>query len=411
MKSLIIFFLFNYFLIAGVTTSYENNNDDARILIPKLFNGVNNISLSPTNNESQALYQLSHKKETLMSLCYSTTLEGIIKHNTSDKLSKYMLVTPILKGEVHLIISANSRFRTINDLEKHNVSMGVEGTANNLIGKSIFLDANIPISEFHYSFNEGMRRLLGGGIDAVVALGKSPLALLSNYKGKFKLLSIPSNGTHRNATIRNDVYGLAGNTMTISSDLLLIAKRKEIEQHSLNTLLSQVTRNLLHSNGVDIPSLCSNNGNYGLSVSSTLNASCTQYKNELANSGKGKVIVALDLLRQANSIEEVEIYNDALRKNKAIGGLSFDTESAKFKQVYDFFKKEKGSKLIIKSYVNSNEGDAYTNAKFIFKYLRKMGINRGDMIIKSFNNNNFCLDNKQHECNFLNRKIIFEFSE
>lgn len=411
MKNILTFLLLSGSLMAGITTSYERNNDDAERLVPELFGGVNNISLSPAVNESKALYQLSHNSNTVMSLCYSTTLESIQQHSSSDKLSKYLLVTPVLKGELHLIVPANSRFKTIYDLDRHNVSMGLEGTATHLTAQSIFLDAHIGVSEFHYDLNEAMRRLIGGGLDAVVALGKSPISILGNYQGKFKLLSVPSTGSHRSATIQASQYGLSRNVMTLASDLLLIAKKDAVNKQSLNTLLSKVTRNLLHANGTDINSICSGNGNYGLNVSRSLSSTCTQYQNELASSGKGKVVVALDLLRQANTIDDVEIYYDALRHNKAVGGLSFDTESAKLKQVYSFYTKNKGAKLMIKSYVNSNEGDAYSNAQFIFKQLRKMGISRSDMIIKSFNQSSFCQDTQKPHCGFLNRKITFEFME
>lgn len=412
MRGVILSILLTYSLVAGITTSYERNNDDAGRLVPELFNGVDNLSLSPAENESKALYQLAHRDNTVMSLCYSTTLEGIKRHSSTDKLSKYLLVTPVLKGELHLIVRANSRFKTIYDLERHNVGMGFQGGATHLTAQSVFVDANIAVSEFHYSLNESMRRLIGGGLDAVVALGKAPIDVLGNYEGKFKLLSVPSTGHHRSATIQASQYGLSRNVMTLASDLLLIAQKDAVNKQSLNTLLSKVTRNLLHAHGTDVNSICSGNGNYGLNVSPTLRSSCIQYENELASSGKGEVVaVALDLLRQANSLEEVEIYSDALRQNKAVGGLSFETEAAKLKQVYGFYKNGGGSKLMIKSYVNSNENDAYLNAQFIFKQLRKMGISRSDMIIKSFNQSSFCKNPQKPHCGFLNRKITFEFSQ
>jgi len=409
MKKLIIFILCGYSLMAAVTTSYERSNEDAQKIVSEVFSGVKNISLSPVQNEGKALYQLSHTDNTVMSLCYSSTLDGIRQHSSEDKLSKYLLVTPLLKGQVHLIVSSNSRFKTIYDLERHNVSMGEEGTSTHLTAQSIFIDANINVSEFHYSLNEAMRRLIGGGLDAVVALGKAPIDVLGNYDGKFKLISVPSTGNHQSATIDASNYNLSANTMTLASDLLLIAKKESVSKYSLNTLLSQVTRNLLHGQGTDVNAICSGNGNYGLNVSPTLRSTCTQYQNELVSSGKSKVVVSLDLLRQANTIDDVEIYYDSLRQNKAVGGLSSDTELAKLKQVYNFYKSAGGSKLMIKSYVNSNESDAYENAQFIFKTLRKMGISRSNMIIKSFNQSTFCKNPQKPHCGFLNRKITFEF--
>ena len=408
MRGLILITLFTCSLLATVTSSYESSNDDAERLMPELFNKVNSVSLSPMPNESKALYQLSHNANTVMSLCYSTTLENIKKHSKADKLSKYLLVTPVLKGEVHLIVSINSRFKTIYDLERHNIGMGPVDTATNLIAQSIFLDANIPVSEFHYTLNESMRRLIGGGLDAVVALGKVPIDVLGSYRGKFRLLNVPST-YHRATTIDGTNYGLASNTNTMASDLILIAKKDAVDKYSLNTVLSKVTRNLLYANGTDTSSICSDNGNYGLSVSPTLSSTCTQYQNEQLRSGSKKLVMTLDLLRQADSIDAVEIYTDALRQNKTVGGLSSETEVAKIKQVYNFYKEAKGSKLMIKSYVNSNENDAYENAQYIFKQLRRMGISRSNMIIKSFNNSTFCKNPQKPYCNFLNRKITFEF--
>ena len=409
MRGLILFTLFTCSLLANITATYESSNDDAERLMPELFNKVNSVSLSPMPNESKALYQLAHNSNTVMSLCYSTTLENIQKHTKSDKLSKYLLVTPVLKGEVHLIVNINSRFKTIYDLERHNVGMGVVDSATNLIAQSIFLDANVPVSEYHYSLNESMRRLIGGGLDAVVALGKAPIDLLGSYQGKFRLLNVPSTSYHRATTIDGSKYGLATNTSTLASDLVLISKKEAVDKYSLNTIFSKVTRNLLYANGTDVNSICSDNGNYGLSVSPTLNSACTQYQNEQLSSGSKKVVMTLDLLRHADSLDAVEIYSDALLKNRTVGGLSSETEVAKIKQVYNFYREAKGSKLMIKSYVNSNENDAYENAQYIFKTLRKMGISRSDMIIKSFNESTFCKNPQKPYCSFLNRKITFEF--
>lgn len=408
LKGVTLLTLLSTLLFSTVTISYDRNNDDAQTAISQTFNGVDNISLSPAPNEGKALYELGNFDQTVMAVCYSSTLDGIAQHGGSNKLSKYMLVTPLVKGELHLIVRKDSKFKSIYDLERRNISMGYDGSAVNLTAKSIFVDANIAVSEFNYELNEAMRRLLGGGIDAVVAIGHAPISILQNYEGKFKLLNVPSTGNYKSATIQGSKYGLGKDTMTFAGDLLLIAKKDAVAKYSLNTLLSSVTRNLLQSNNSTLNEICSNNGNYGLSVSPSLRSSCTQYQNELASQGSSEVVITLDLLRQANSIGEIEIYNDALRHNTAVGGLSFDTEQAKLKQLSALFAKEKGAKLLIKSYVNSSEGDAYSNAQYIFQYLRKTGVNRSNMIIKSFNESSFCHDPNKPYCSFLNRKITFE---
>lgn len=406
MKRLFTFIALTYSLVAGVNTSYERNNEDVQNIVPKLLKGITSISLSPVQSESKALYQLSHSSSTVMSLCYSTTLENIQAHTQEDKLLKYMLVTPVHKGEVHLIVARNSRLKTVYDLERHNIGMGLEGSSTHLIGQSLFLDADISVREFNYTLNESMRRLIGGGLDAVVAIGKAPIQTLKNYQGKFKLISIPATGSHRNTNILGHSYGLSMDTMTLSGDLLLIAKKDAL--HSSTPLWSKTIRNLLFSKDTDVNALCSDNGHYGLSVFRGLKSACTEYQNQALSRGDKKVVIALDLLRQSNSLDEIEIYNDALRHGMSVGGLNFNTESSKLQQVYKFFKKNKNAKLLIKSYVNSTEGDAYSNAQFIFKQLKKMGIRRSNMIIKSFNQSTFCTNSQKPHCDFLNRKIIFE---
>jgi len=414
MKSLSIVALLSSYIFAGVNVSYDSKNDAVSSLVAKLFGGVENISLNPASNEAKALYDLKTLSSPTMAICYSNTIDGIKAQGGSEKLDEYLMLTPLLKGQLHLIVRANAPFKSIHDLERHNVSMGLSGSALNLTSKTLFIDSNVGVSEFNYDLNEAMGRLLGGGVDAVVAIGNAPIEELKKYQGHFKLLNVASSGK-KSTTIGADKYGLSGDVISVASDLILIAKKEVVTQNNLTPLASKITRKLISDKLSSVEAICSNNGGYSLSVSPTLSTTCTQYQNELISSGKKEVVITLDLLRQANSIEEIELYIDSLQSSQMIGGLSKDTELSKLQQVYNLLKKQKerspNAKLMIKSYVGSTQSDGYENAQVIFKYLQKSGISRGDMIIKSFNQDTFCKDPKKQHCNFLNRKLLFEFIE
>ncbi|KIM05384.1 MAG: hypothetical protein KN64_02515 [Sulfurovum sp. AS07-7] len=414
MRSLALITLLSSYLFSGVVVSYERTNEDAQAMVSKIFSGLEGVSLSPAQNEAKALYELKSSTSPTMALCYSNTIDGIKKQGGAERLLEYMMITPLLKGELHVIVRAgDTRFKSINDLERHNVGMGLSGTALNLMAKSLFVDNDIGVSEFNYELEESMGRLMGGGLDAVVAIGQAPIGTLKRYEGKFKLLNVASVNNSRSATIPASSYGLSGDVMSIASDLLLIGKKDSIAQNNLTPLMSKLTRKLISHKSTNMESICSNNGQYPIPVASTLASNCTQYQNELVSSGKKEVVVTIDLLRVASRIEDIEIYMDALSANQMVGGLSNDSENAKLKQVFGYFQKHKesspNSKLLIKSFVGSSQGDAYSNAQVVFKYLQKSGISRGDMVIKSFNQDSFCLNPQKPHCNFLNRKVIFEF--
>lgn len=410
MRLLILIASLFSFLLSESKISYDRTNIELERVLYKSVNNLNDLSLNPALDESRALYNLGRLNDVVMATTLSTTLEGIYKQNPS-KLSKYQIVAPLKKGKLHLVVNKNSPYRTIYDLDGRNLNVGKENNGIHLFSRTLSNSLNIYFKPQFYAQKDAISAVISGALDAVLFVSDEPEEILVAYKEHIRLINIPVIDGFTNTVIKKENYALEDDINTINADLVLLAKKSFIQSYGQT---SQIIKNLLNHNKSRLGELCSNNY-YKVELSTYFTSECSAIKVKQAESKKStfkskrKEKSTFTLVKPINSIEDVVVYYQSFKGIKTLGGLNKKTELDKLKKVVQFYKEESEesspSKLLIKSY--SNHNDSYTQGKLISKKLRKLGINRNYIIIKSFNRKtSYKNDDKRH--NYLNKIIKFE---
>jgi len=400
MRVLIFLIAISSFVFATVRIAYDRNNIYLEEYLNKTTASIENIKLVPMKSDTTVLYELGQLGNVDLAVTNATVLNGI-NQNDSNKLSNYTLITPLKSEVIFIAVSKNSSYKSIYDLNNRNINFGIENSALDLFSLTLSSNFNLVFNRYYDDSDIALNNMIrGSGLDAVVFSSNIKSELFQKYKDSIRFLNIPNIQGLRQKSFKKTLIFQEKDLHTVKSDLVLISKKEFIENNPeiANQIINQV------SNHISIENMCSTNISIIQSYS-YLNQVCqAKRKSKFPN----KQVKVLNLIKKINSIEDIEIYLYSLLKNESIGGLNKDTEIKKLNKLVAFFKEEKSlggaEKLIIKSHANGSLG--YKGGKRIFKLLRKKGISRSDMIIKSFNLKNDCKDNE--ECQYINNKVVFE---
>ena len=406
MKAILLYLVFITLTLLSAATNiaYDRNNVEIEQILSKVVFDIEDISVRPVLNQSKGLYQIKDFDDVSMATSLSVTLNAI-NNDDPSKANKYTLISALQKQKIHIVVSKASQYRTIYDLNNRNVNVGVEGNAMDLFSMSLSSVFKIMFNKQYNKPQSAITNMIqGGGIDAVMFSEKLPFEFLSKYKEHIRLISIPSMKGFKQVIINKKTYNQDNDVMSIESDLVLIGSNEYISNNQIS--VNKIIDNIFNNKQIDKLDIC--NRAYVLQTYQYQKSKCSHF-NKMKNIGKldKPKKQLLNLVKKINSIEDIEVYSYALLKKKTFGGLSKQTELKKLEEIIKYYKEEGGSqKIIIKSY--SSSSDAYKGGQKIFKLLKKRGVKRGNMIIKSFNQTK-CNKKADMECQYINNKVIFEF--
>ena len=404
MKHILLYFtLFIYTLLSASTNvAYDRNSVEIEQILSKITFDVKGVSTKPVLNQSKGLYEIKNFEEVSMTTISSVTLNAIFK-NDATKANSYTLISPLETQQIHIAVNKLSQYKTIYDLNNRNVNIGIEGNAMDLFSMSLTSVFKIMFNKQYNRPNSAIANMLqGGGIDAVMFSGKVPSAYLTKYKAHIRLISIPSMAGFKQTMIDKKIYNQDSDTMSIESSLLLISTNEYLNNNPMS--VNKIIDNIFINKQVNKSGIC--NKNYVLKTYQYQKSKCISFirTKNVSKSNKPQKKV-LNLVKTITSVEDINIYTNALLHNKGFGGLSKKTELNKLNKLIKYYKEEGAKKIIIKSY--SSNSKAYKEGQKIFKLLKKRGVKRGNMIIKSFNENR-CSKKTNIECQYINNKVTFE---
>jgi len=392
-------------IFANTNIAYDRNNIELEQILSKIVFNIPTIATKPVLNQSKGLYQIKNFDDVSITTIMLITLNAI-NNNNPNKVKKYTILSPLQQQQLHLVVSKNSRYKTIYDLNNRNVNVGREGNGIDLFTLSL---SSVFKLKFNNQYNDTEASILnmikGAGIDAVMFSDKVPSKYLNKYKDYIRLINIPTMKGFKQSLINKKVYKQNNDTISVASDTLLIATNKYVNNTPDDT--NKLIDNIFKNSKIDKSAIC--NQSYMFPIYPYQKSTCTHYAQSLKSPNKSNYTrkISLSLVKKINTIEDIEIYNYALVKNILFGGLSKKTELKKINLLLKFYKEEgKSSKIIIKSY--SSTGNANKAARKLFKILKKKGVSRGKMIIKSFNEQK-CSNTSDNNCKYINSKITFEF--
>lgn len=397
------------FLLSNTNITYDRNNLFLENSLHKIVSDIPSLSLKPVINESKALYELGKLSTVSLSTTTQTILNGIYQ-NTPKKLLNYTLLSSLRKEVVYIIVNKSSPYKTIYDLNNRNISINQENSAMDLFTLSLTSSLGLTFNKYYEDTKTAVSNMLQrNGLDAVIFSGSLPSSIIEKYKEYIRLINIPNMESFQSTIIGKDIYRQKEDTRTIQSNILLIGKNEYIKENPevVNQLINKILENINTSFNCTFKVPIIQSYSY-------LNQMCQNILKDSTSAiskTRKKTKVILNLVKEINSVEDIEIYVGSLFKNTTIGGLSKKTELKKLTKVIQYYTQEKSLeseiKIIIKSYANNASG--YRGGKKIFKLLQKKGVSRGNMIIKSFNTKKICKEENSEECQYLENKVTFEF--
>ncbi len=105
-------------------------------------------------------------------------------------------IARLYNEEVHLL--ARGEFASIDDLRRHRVNFGTEGSGTFMTAGIIFDELAVEVEATTFPEPEALAKLRAGEIDALVFVGGQPLTLLTQIEADsgLKLLPIPQGRVH-----------------------------------------------------------------------------------------------------------------------------------------------------------------------------------------------------------------------
>ena len=133
---------------------------------------------------------------------------GIFKNRKYDKLR--LMFGGVAPGTLHIVVLADSKVKTYNDLKGKKVAVGPQGGGGLSMLPDVLSIYNLTMSDFtpsYMSFDEGVQAVIDKHVDAALVQAPHPAPAVKNIQGsgvKFRLLEMTD--AERNRLIQKFPY-------------------------------------------------------------------------------------------------------------------------------------------------------------------------------------------------------------
>jgi TRAP transporter TAXI family solute receptor len=109
-----------------------------------------------------------------------------------DILEKIKVVLNLYPEEIH-VLTNKTDIQTFYHLAGKRVSVGTEGSGSAVSGAVLFSVYDIDATVSFDNFEDALRRMDAGDLDAVIFVGGAPVPFIAKTSGKLHLVRLPSN--------------------------------------------------------------------------------------------------------------------------------------------------------------------------------------------------------------------------
>jgi TRAP transporter TAXI family solute receptor len=109
-----------------------------------------------------------------------------------DLFDKIKIVLNLYPEEIHVLTNKNE-IQTFYHLEGKRVSVGTEGGGSAVSAAVLFYVYDINASVSFESFDDALKKMDQGNLDAVIFVGGAPVPFIGKLGGKFHLVRLPAN--------------------------------------------------------------------------------------------------------------------------------------------------------------------------------------------------------------------------
>ena len=150
-----------------------------------------------------------------------------------DVFEKIKVVLNLYPEEIHIITNKKD-LQTFYNLEGKRVSVGPPGGGTAVTAAVLFNFYDIKATVSEESFEEAIKNLEGGSLDAVIFVGGAPVPFIGKLGGKYHFVRLPSNPAleqiYLRTTLGKQLYGWAGadtETYAVPAVILGLDKRDD----------------------------------------------------------------------------------------------------------------------------------------------------------------------------------------
>jgi uncharacterized protein len=177
-------------------------------------------------------------------------VSDVLKHDAGkDLFDKIKVVLNLYPEEIH-IITNKKEIHTFYNLEGKRVSVGPQGGGTAVTAALLFHVYDIKATVSEEPFEEAVKKLEQGGLDAVFFVGGAPVPFISKLSGKFHFVRLPSNPALEQIYLRTSLgkkqYAWAGadtETYAVPAALMGLDKRDEKYVTQMQRLVLTILNN------------------------------------------------------------------------------------------------------------------------------------------------------------------------
>jgi uncharacterized protein len=118
------------------------------------------------------------EKMALIQSDYLNLMEGEDKLNNTKKTASIKVVLKLATEEIHIIAKKNSGLNKLQDLNNKKVAIGNEDQGSFATGKIIKERSKINWSNYYVGYDQLLKQLSAGSVDACLLVGSAPVNLL-----------------------------------------------------------------------------------------------------------------------------------------------------------------------------------------------------------------------------------------
>jgi uncharacterized protein len=157
--------------------------DGVELQVAPTKGSIENIQLLGTGKVDLAIVQLD-------ALRFASDV--LKEHKGLELFDKVKVVLNLYPEEIHVLANKKD-IQTFYHLEGKRVSIGTEGGGSALSSAVLFSVYDINATVSFDSFEDGVKKVIDGALDAVIFVGGAPVPFIDKLAGKLHLVRLPAN--------------------------------------------------------------------------------------------------------------------------------------------------------------------------------------------------------------------------
>jgi len=177
-------------------------------------------------------------------------ISDVIKQDLGlDLFDKIKVVLNLYPEEIHILTNKKD-IQTFYNLEGKRVSVGPPGGGTAVTAAVLFNVYDIKATVSEEPFEEAVKKMEQGSLDAVIFVGGAPVPFIGKLSGKFSFVRLPSNPVLEQIYLRTSLgkqlYGWAGadtETYAVPAAIMGLDKRDEKYVTQMQQLVLSILNN------------------------------------------------------------------------------------------------------------------------------------------------------------------------